>query len=114
MEKYSAFRVRPLSLALERVLMAFGTGSWHGYPGSSLADHRITNPGLTFAFKPFLTPVPPLGSDATAKVLLPFAYIIGIVRTALVLVLALAYAVLVHGVCLVLVGVRTLHADFAS
>lgn len=102
-----------MSLALDRVLIAFGTGSWHGDPGSLFVDHCPTNPSLTFASKPFLTPVPPLGSDATTKVLLPFAYIIGIVRTALILVLALAYVVLVHGVCLVLVGVRGLHAHLA-
>ncbi|KDQ64853.1 hypothetical protein JAAARDRAFT_202123 [Jaapia argillacea MUCL 33604] len=59
--------------------------------------------------QPFLTPVPPLGSDASTKYLLPIAYILGILRTLLVLTLTLVYILLVRGVCLVFTPIPPLH-----
>ena len=59
---------------------------------------------VDFRWQPFLTPIPPLGSQLIlAKVLLPLRYILATVRTLLVLLLALIYVVLVRGVCLILV-----------
>ena len=54
--------------------------------------------------QPFLTPVPPNGSDVLATMLLPFGYVIGVIRTLVIILLALLYALLVHGLCLLLVG----------
>ncbi|KJA29963.1 hypothetical protein HYPSUDRAFT_60806 [Hypholoma sublateritium FD-334 SS-4] len=51
--------------------------------------------------QPFLTPVPPLGSEIIAKVTLPLRLLLGIIRTTLVLSLALLYVLVVRGVCLV-------------
>ncbi|KAI0921305.1 hypothetical protein AcW1_004674 [Taiwanofungus camphoratus] len=58
--------------------------------------------------QPFLRPVPPTGSETLAKLVLPFRYLIGAVRTLLVVVLGLLYA-LIGGVCLVLRPVPILH-----
>ncbi|KAI0347399.1 hypothetical protein BDW22DRAFT_1404954 [Trametopsis cervina] len=52
--------------------------------------------------QPFLTPVPPVASDALASALLPIGYILGVVRTAVIIVLALLYTVLVRGVLVIL------------
>ncbi|KAG6902288.1 hypothetical protein C0995_001898 [Termitomyces sp. Mi166 len=56
-----------------------------------------SDPGT--GIQPFLTPVPPLGSDLLAEVTLPLQYAIGTVRTVLVLTLLLLYVALVSGVC---------------
>jgi hypothetical protein len=53
--------------------------------------------------QPFLTPVPPIGSEILAKIAFPFGYIIGSLRTVLILALGLAYVALVQCVCLALV-----------
>jgi hypothetical protein len=54
--------------------------------------------------QPFLTPVPPLGTESVlTKILLPLRYILAIIRTSLVLLLALVYVISVRVVCLVLV-----------
>jgi hypothetical protein len=58
--------------------------------------------------QPFLTPVPPIGSEILAKIALPFGYIIGSLRTVLILALGLAYVALVRGVCLALVNIMFL------
>ncbi|KAG5716531.1 hypothetical protein E4T56_gene16317 [Termitomyces sp. T112] len=59
--------------------------------------------------QPFLTPVPPLGSDFLAKVTLPIQYTLGIVRTTLVLVLLGLYVTLVSGVCVIFAPIPQLH-----
>ncbi|PPQ92351.1 hypothetical protein CVT25_008701 [Psilocybe cyanescens] len=50
--------------------------------------------------QPFLTPVPPLGSELLAKLTLPLRYTLAVVRTALVILLASIYVVLVKGLFL--------------
>ncbi|CAL1701382.1 unnamed protein product [Somion occarium] len=59
--------------------------------------------------QPFLTPVPPVGSNILANVLLPFGYVVGILRITLILALAAIYAILVQGVCLILTPVPPLY-----
>ncbi|KAF9482493.1 hypothetical protein BDN70DRAFT_875059 [Pholiota conissans] len=59
--------------------------------------------------QPFLTPVPPLGSELLARVVLPVRLALGLIRTALVLVLALLYVLLVQGVCMVFVPIPPLY-----
>ncbi|KAF8974211.1 hypothetical protein BDZ97DRAFT_1911419 [Flammula alnicola] len=59
--------------------------------------------------QPFLTPVPPLGSELLARVTLPVRYILGFVRTVLILILILAYVLFVQGVCLILVPIPPLY-----
>ncbi|TCD67686.1 hypothetical protein EIP91_012052 [Steccherinum ochraceum] len=59
--------------------------------------------------QPFLTPLPPAGSDIFATALLPFGYILGVARTALIVVLGLVYAILVGGVCTLLKPVPPLY-----
>lgn len=54
--------------------------------------------------QPFLTPVSPAGSDILATALLPFGYVLAILRTALIVVLGVVYALSVGGVCMVLVS----------
>jgi len=51
--------------------------------------------------QPFLPPVPPVGSGILVKVALPFGYVIGALRTLLLLALFMIYIALVRGVCLV-------------
>ena len=55
--------------------------------------------------QPFLTPVPPIGLEVLAKLVLPFGYVIGLFRTVLVLALGLTYVALALGVCLALVSI---------
>ncbi|KAF8165440.1 hypothetical protein B0H34DRAFT_689210 [Crassisporium funariophilum] len=52
--------------------------------------------------KPFLTPVPPVGSELLARATLPLRFILGIVRTLLSLVLLSVYLILIPCVRLVL------------
>ncbi|EIW61276.1 uncharacterized protein TRAVEDRAFT_142873 [Trametes versicolor FP-101664 SS1] len=59
--------------------------------------------------QPFLRPVPPSGSDIIATVVAPLGYALGAVKTILVLAVALVYAVLVQGLCLVFAPVPPLH-----
>ncbi|EMD40656.1 hypothetical protein CERSUDRAFT_111238 [Gelatoporia subvermispora B] len=59
--------------------------------------------------RPFIKLLPPTGSDITSKLLLPFGYALGTVRTLLLLVLGLLFAVLVQGVCLLLLPIPPLH-----
>ncbi|KDR83847.1 hypothetical protein GALMADRAFT_54978 [Galerina marginata CBS 339.88] len=59
--------------------------------------------------QPFLTPIPPLGSDLLAKVTLPLRYTLGIVRTTLILFLALVYVTLIEGLCLILLPIPSLY-----
>ncbi|KAI0082591.1 hypothetical protein K474DRAFT_1585839 [Panus rudis PR-1116 ss-1] len=59
--------------------------------------------------QPFLTPVSPVGSDVLKNILLPFGIVVGTIRTALILVLTLLYAVLVEGLCKLLVPLPPLH-----
>lgn len=61
----------------------------------------------TVCVQPFLTPVPPVNSDVLATILLPFGYVLGVIRTALVAALGVLYVLLVGGVCAILV--RVLH-----
>ncbi|KAH9846943.1 hypothetical protein C2E23DRAFT_850603 [Lenzites betulinus] len=59
--------------------------------------------------QPFLRPVPPSGSEVLATVISPLGYVLGLVKTVLLLGLALVYAVLVQGLCLILTPVPPLH-----
>ncbi|THH33586.1 hypothetical protein EUX98_g559 [Antrodiella citrinella] len=51
--------------------------------------------------QPFLTPLPPAGSELLATILLPVGYVVGVIRTALIVALGVIYVVLVSGVCTV-------------
>ncbi|KAG5644075.1 hypothetical protein DXG03_009165 [Asterophora parasitica] len=64
--------------------------------------------------QPFLTPVPPLGSDLLAKATLPLRYVIGAVRTALVLVLLVLYVALVPGFCIIFTPIPPLYRVFSG
>jgi hypothetical protein len=64
--------------------------------------------------QPFLTPVPPIESEVLAKIALPFGYIIGSLRTVLILALGLAYVALVRGVCLALVNIMFLSKNLQA
>ncbi|KAF7433159.1 hypothetical protein PC9H_005108 [Pleurotus ostreatus] len=59
--------------------------------------------------QPFLTPVPPSGSNVLATLLLPFKYAIAAVRTLLVLVLLAVYTVDVLGICAILHPIAPIH-----
>ncbi|OSD04340.1 hypothetical protein PYCCODRAFT_1466301 [Trametes coccinea BRFM310] len=59
--------------------------------------------------QPFLRPIPASGSEWVVSAISPITYALGAVRTALVLALALIYAVLVQGVCLLLLPIPPLH-----
>ncbi|KAI0638280.1 hypothetical protein C8Q77DRAFT_1242705 [Trametes polyzona] len=59
--------------------------------------------------QPFLRPVPPSGSELLATAISPLGYALGAVKTILVLALALVYAVLVQGLCLVFLPIPPLH-----
>ncbi|OCH84179.1 hypothetical protein OBBRIDRAFT_786495 [Obba rivulosa] len=59
--------------------------------------------------RPFIKLVPPIGSDTAATLLLPIRYVVGFVRTFLVIALGLLYAVAVQGVCLLLLPIPPLH-----
>ncbi|TFY59808.1 hypothetical protein EVJ58_g5549 [Rhodofomes roseus] len=59
--------------------------------------------------QPFLKPVPPTDSETLTAIALAFGYVIGAVRTLLVLVLGGLYVVLVEGVCAALKPVPPLH-----
>ncbi|KAF9469103.1 hypothetical protein BDZ94DRAFT_1245371 [Collybia nuda] len=59
--------------------------------------------------QPFLTPIPPLGSDFLAKATLPLRLIIGLIRTTLILLLIPIYLVLVPGLCTLLVPLPFLY-----
>ena len=54
--------------------------------------------------QPFLAPVPPVSSDVLATILLPFGLVLGVIRTALIVALSVLYALLVGGICAVLVS----------
>jgi len=58
--------------------------------------------------QPFLTPVPPVGSDLLDKITLPLRFIFGVVRTTLVLVLLVVYVTIVQTLCFVLIPVPPL------
>jgi hypothetical protein len=53
--------------------------------------------------QPFSTPLAPVSSNVLERFTLPFRYLLGVVRTSLILVLALVYIVLVWGLCMILV-----------
>ncbi|GLB33708.1 hypothetical protein LshimejAT787_0105920 [Lyophyllum shimeji] len=59
--------------------------------------------------QPFLTPVPPTGTDLLAKVTLPLRYVVGVARTTLVLALLLLYAALVPGLCIIFAPIPALY-----
>ncbi|EPQ59288.1 hypothetical protein GLOTRDRAFT_70590 [Gloeophyllum trabeum ATCC 11539] len=59
--------------------------------------------------QPFLTPVPPLGSDSYGWYLFPFQYLLGVVRFILVVLLTLLYLALVQVLCLILAPVPPLY-----
>ncbi|KAA1466211.1 hypothetical protein DENSPDRAFT_830977 [Dentipellis sp. KUC8613] len=60
--------------------------------------------------QPFLTPVPPVGSNALlTNLTLPIRYVFGTIRALLIFVLATLHIVLVEGVCLILRPIPPLH-----
>ncbi|KAH9966132.1 hypothetical protein BC827DRAFT_1125793 [Russula dissimulans] len=59
--------------------------------------------------QPFLTPVPPLGSNTFSRIALPLSYALGVVRMALIIVIAALYVVFVSGVCAVLRPIPPIH-----
>ncbi|RDX55724.1 hypothetical protein OH76DRAFT_764849 [Lentinus brumalis] len=59
--------------------------------------------------QPFLRPIPPSGGELLANLLAPVGYALGVIKTAVLLALALVYFVLVHGVCLILSPVPPIH-----
>ncbi|EPT02744.1 hypothetical protein FOMPIDRAFT_1059030 [Fomitopsis schrenkii] len=59
--------------------------------------------------QPFLRPVPATGTGTLTAISLPFGYVLGLVRTLLVLILGVLYGVLVEGICLLLKPVPPLH-----
>ncbi|KAI0772700.1 hypothetical protein BC629DRAFT_1639305 [Irpex lacteus] len=59
--------------------------------------------------QPFLTPVPPVGSDALASVLLPFGYAAAAARTAAIAILTLLYVPLVQGILVIATPIPPLH-----
>ncbi|KAH8106125.1 hypothetical protein BXZ70DRAFT_918320 [Cristinia sonorae] len=62
--------------------------------------------------QPFLTPLPPAGSDAISTALLPLGFLIGTVRMTLIAVLGLLYTILI-GVCALLKPVPPLYRAVA-
>ncbi|RDB22460.1 hypothetical protein Hypma_010306 [Hypsizygus marmoreus] len=93
MEKFSAYRVQStLELAFR------------------FEPHELSiSEPYRDVFQPFLTPVPPLGSDLLAKLTLPLGYAIGILRTTLVILFIPVYIVLIQGVCLIFAPIPRLH-----
>ncbi|KII94745.1 hypothetical protein PLICRDRAFT_33557 [Plicaturopsis crispa FD-325 SS-3] len=63
--------------------------------------------------QPFLTPLPPLGSNALANALLPFGYVLAAIRTVLLIAATLLYVVVVRGICLVFIPVPILYRTIA-
>ncbi|KAH8830741.1 hypothetical protein DL96DRAFT_1594143 [Flagelloscypha sp. PMI_526] len=59
--------------------------------------------------QPFLTPVPPLGSNTLATVLTPLTFTLGLVRTTAILALTLVYILFVRVLCLVFIPIPPLH-----
>jgi hypothetical protein len=101
MEKFSAFRVRWFPPYIYPPNIFIRTPA-QGY--RSVTAYLIMLIFLDFRRQPFLAPVPPLGAESVlTKILLPLRYILAIIRTSLVLLLALVYVASVRGVCLVLV-----------
>lgn len=102
MEKFSAFRVR-WYLHHKFIHLIFLSGPRHRDTGTVIA-YLIALIFVDFRWQPFLPPVPPLGAASVfTKILLPLRYILAIIRTLLVLLLALVYVISVRGVCLILV-----------
>ncbi|KZT12802.1 uncharacterized protein LAESUDRAFT_733399 [Laetiporus sulphureus 93-53] len=59
--------------------------------------------------QPFLRPVPPTDSELLANIALPFGYVAGAIRTAVVIALGILYVILVAGVCTLLKPVPSFH-----
>lgn len=59
--------------------------------------------------QPFLYPVPPQGSNSLAIVIKPALFLIGLARTALILLFTLLYLVLVQVFCTFLIPIRPLY-----
>ncbi|KAK7695473.1 hypothetical protein QCA50_000109 [Cerrena zonata] len=59
--------------------------------------------------QPFLTPLPPVGSEVLKNVLLPFGFLVGAIRTTLVVILAALYVLLVESFCRILAPVPPLY-----
>lgn len=103
MEKFSAYRVEWLDFwwiycFTQKIFQDPGTGIQ-----VCLTDHF--QPITQYIIQqPFLTPVPPIGSDFLAKATLPLRLIFGAVRTALLLLLVPVYIVLVPGLCTIFVS----------
>ena len=65
---------------------------------------RLLNVGpSTYVRQPFLTPIPPLGSDTVAQITLPLSYALAVTRTVVIVAIAAVYFVFVSGLCTVLV-----------
>lgn len=104
MEKFSAYRVGATSLPPIHADLDVNRTREPEYRCLCNSTHII--PRWHWKFQPFLTPVPPVGSEFLTRVTLPVRYTLGFIRTALILFLALVYVLLVRGVCFVLVKSR--------
>lgn len=107
MEKYSSFRVSG-TLQRARYVLNSNKGSRNWHTGvHDLILGAISSAVLmdSLAQKPFLPPVAAAGGSTTAaKALYPIRLLVAVVRTALVLLLALIYAILVGITSVVLVN----------
>ncbi|TEB30146.1 hypothetical protein FA13DRAFT_1764628 [Coprinellus micaceus] len=73
------------------------------------SNYRDAGTGI----QPFLKPLPPGGSEVLAQATLPLRYFLAALRTALVLVLALAYIVIVRLALLIFYPIRPLYDSLA-
>jgi len=101
MEKFSAYRVGATSLPPIYADLQFSRTQEPEY--RCILHSTGIFPRWHWNFQPFLTPVPPVGSEFLSRVTLPIRYSLGFIRTILILFIALVYVLLVPGVCLVLV-----------
>ncbi|ETW84557.1 hypothetical protein HETIRDRAFT_171061 [Heterobasidion irregulare TC 32-1] len=59
--------------------------------------------------QPFLTPLPPSDSNIVLNITLPLRYLLGVLRTGIVVILASLYTVLVEGICSILLPIPPLY-----
>jgi len=59
--------------------------------------------------QPFLIPVPPLGSATVARIISPFSFVLGVIRTTVIVAIAAVYLVFVSGFCTILRPIPPIH-----
>ena len=79
------------------------SGPWNRDSGNFTTTGLTHKAAFDVSLQPFLPPVPPQGSETPLSLLKPLFFLLGAVRTLFALLLVLIYAVLVHGVCSLLV-----------